>query len=634
MVSDLFSSSAFEARYTYQGNDLGASWTPEKTLFRVWAPTASAVAVHLYRSGGEISGDFIEALEMTADVNGTWLAAKYGDLNGVYYTYAADINGKRVEVCDPYAKAVGVNGRRAMVIDLASTDPDGWENDADPHAGDPITDAVIYELHIRDLSVDASSGIRNKGKYLGLTETGTAGKKGIPTGLDHIKDLGITHLQILPMYDYGSVDESDPRPQFNWGYDPVNYNAPEGSYASDPYDGAVRIRELKQMIKGLHDNGISVVMDVVYNHVFDADSFCFNQLVPACFSRTDSSGHYTDGSGCGNETASERAMVSKYIVDSVKYWAQEYHIDGFRFDLVGLIDTVTVNEIIRQVHAVNPNVIFYGEGWNMPAAVTKEGFHMANQDHADKVPEFAFFNDTFRDSLRGSVFLEAEKGYISGACVPKEILERCWMGATQWAQSPAQSINYISCHDNHTLMDKITLSTPKVSRAARVRMCRLAAAFTMTAQGVPFFQAGEEMLRSKPLGDGAYDHNSYTSPDSVNSIKWDKLSKAEYRTTCGYYKGLIAFRKAHPALRRMTHAEVGGTVVPISHCNPHVLSFLVGGNIFAVFNADRKAVEVRLPEGTWNIHVNGDSAGLDILGSAKDTVRVAGISAMILKKKQ
>ena len=339
-----YSTKAFEALYTYEGDDLGANWSPEQTFFRLWAPTASAVRINLYASGDYRENDLLEQVEMTPDVSGTWVATIQGDLNGTYYTYSVDVDGVTNEACDPYARAVGVNGQRAMVIDLDSTDPEGWENDRDPHYDNTITEAIIYELHVRDLSVDENSGITNKGKFLGLIETGTTTPEGIPTGLDHIKALGVTHIHLLPSYDYGSVDETRLEDNvFNWGYDPVNYNVPEGSYSTDPYNGEVRVKEFKQMVKGLHDNGISVIMDVVYNHVYSGEEFCFNKIVPLFFSRVSTDGQFSAGSGCGNDTASERAMVKKYIVDSVKYWADEYHIDGFRWDLVGLIDTETIN---------------------------------------------------------------------------------------------------------------------------------------------------------------------------------------------------------------------------------------------------------------------------------------------------
>lgn len=370
----IYSTEEFEKEYTYTGNDLGAVWNKDSTTFRVWAPTAEEVYVNLYETGTPDTADLIESVAMTKGVNGTWVYTKSGDLNGTYYTYTAVLNGVREEVCDPYARTTGVNGKRGMVIDLASTNPEGWENDVNPHVNEGINDAIIYELHIRDLGTHSSSGITNVGKFLSLTERGTKTPGGMATGIDHIKELGITHIHLLPIYDFGSVDETSTNKNlFNWGYDPVNYNVPEGSYSTDPYNGEVRVAELKQMVKSLHEDGISVVMDVVYNHVYNAGEFCVNKLVPGYFSRIDDTGSYSNGSDCGNDTASERSMVKKYIVDSVNYWADEYHIDGFRFDLVGLLDTETINEIVTTVHAKHPDVIFYGEGWSMNTAVTKEG---------------------------------------------------------------------------------------------------------------------------------------------------------------------------------------------------------------------------------------------------------------------
>ena len=632
-----YSTRDFESRYTYTGSDLGAVWSKEKTCFRVWAPTASAVSVNLYRSGDAKVNDLITSVPMISDRNGTWVAESIGDLNGVYYTYLVSVNGCQAEACDPYARTTGVNGNRAMVIDLRATDPDGWSEDSDPHAGISFTDAVIYELHVRDLSIDESSGIRNKGKYLGLIERGTTTPSGIPTGLDHIKALGITHLHILPMYDYGTVDEYHlDRPQFNWGYDPVNFNVPEGSYSTDPFNGAVRVAEVKQMVKGLHDNGISVIMDVVYNHVYDAGDFCFNRIVPNYFSRANKSGKPSNGSCCGNDTASERSMVRKYIVDSVKYWADEYHIDGFRFDLVGLIDTVTINNIMAEVHKTHPNVLFYGEGWDMDTDLTKRGVLLTTQSNAAAVPGFAFFSDTIRDLLKGSVFDNTTPGFISGHPTSLKELWKCYMGIPDWCPSPLQSINYVSCHDNNTLIDRIALSTPDASFSDRIRMNRLAAAFCITAQGIPFFQAGEEMLRSKPLADG-YDHNSFRSSDAVNSLKWNLLERPEYSSTLDYYKGLIAFRKAHPALRMTSAEAVLDAIGPIASGNPHCIAFSIRGgktdsDIFAIFNACTEAVSVPLPKGEWRLCINDNSAGTAVLETLEGTAKAAPVSAMILVK--
>lgn len=642
IMPNIYSTESFEEEYTYTGTDLGATWSSEKTSFRVWAPTAEAVKVNLYASGTEGTDDLLEEIPMQADVNGTWIAQKEGDANGVYYTYTVTINGEETEACDPYARTTGVNGKRAMIIDLASTNPQGWESDANPHAGENITDAVIYELHVRDLSSDESAGIQNVGKFLGVIETGATTESGIPTGLDHMKDLGITHLHLLPSYDYGSIDETKlEEAKFNWGYDPVNYNVPEGSYSTDPYHGEVRVKEMKQMVQGLHENGISVVMDVVYNHVYNASEFCFNKIVPGYFSRIDEEGKYSNGSGCGNDTASERAMVHKYIVDSVKYWAEEYHIDGFRFDLVGLIDTETINEIVAEVHKDYPDVIFYGEGWTMDTSVTKDGYLMATQLNSEETPDFAYFNDTLRDGLKGNVFENSQTGYVSGAEGLEETITQCFLGAADWCPSPSQTVNYASCHDNLTLMDRLSRSALNATREEKIRMNNLSAAIYITAQGIPFMQAGEEMLRTKLKGSGEFDENSYSSPDSVNSLKWDTLNEEEYQNTYNYYKGLIAFRSAHPALRMMTAEDVAANITPIEGLEANVTAFEIKGGangdsadgMFIIFNPNRTQTQVTLPEGVWDVYINGEKAGTEVLETITEgTATVVPISAMVLIK--
>ena len=633
----IYSTSAFEAAFTYDGDDLGAVWSAEKTTFRVWAPTASSVKLNLYSGGTAGVNDLIEQIEMTSDINGTWLTAVEGDLNGVYYTYSVEVEGIVNEACDPYARTTGVNGQRAMVIDLDSTDPEGWDEDTDPHYGASITDAIIYELHVRDLSSDASSGIENTGKFLGLTETGTTNSAGVPTGLDHIKSLGVTHVHLLPSYDYASVDETNPEASFNWGYDPVNYNVPEGSYSTDPYNGAVRVTEFKQMVKALHDNGISVIMDVVYNHVYDAESFCFNNIVPGYFSRISQAGIYSNGSVCGNDTASERSMVKKFIVDSVCYWADEYHIDGFRFDLAGLIDTETINACIEEVHKTHPNVLFYGEGWTMSTDVTKDGYTMTTQANSTQVPSFSFFSDSIRDAIRGANSNASKPGYAAGAGGFTSNIKDGFLGSATWCKSPSQTVNYASCHDGYTLWDRLTLSTPDASVTDRIRMNNLAAAIIMTSQGTPFFQAGEEMLRSKPLLEGGYSHNSYNLPDSVNSIKWDDLNNEAYQDVVDYYTGLIAFRKAPPALRMTTAEEVAAHISVLKDLDFNVSGFHIsaGANgeanaLVVIFNPRSEATTVTLPEGQWTICINGEDAGTESLGTAEGTVEVASISACVL----
>ena len=638
-MHNLYSSAEFEAAYTYEGNDLGFTWTPERTRFRLWAPTADAAQVNLFRSGDTDCNDRITDVPMKRSEKGTWIAEVPGDLNGVYYTYMVRIGTTITEACDPYAKTTGVNGHRAMVINMAATNPAGWESDRDPNAGLGVTDTFIYELHVRDLSIHPSSGIENKGKYLGVIETGTKTPGGIPTGLDHIKNLGVTHLHLLPVYDYGSVDERHPeKPQFNWGYDPVNFNVPEGSYATDAFNGEVRVKEFKQMVKGLHDNGISVIMDVVYNHVYDAKTFCFNKLVPMYFSRV-TGGVLSNGSGCGNDTASERSMVHKYIVDSVCYWADEYHIDGFRFDLVGLIDVDTINDIVTEVHKRHPNVIFYGEGWTMKTDLTKK-VPLATQTNSAMTPGFAYFNDTLRDAIRGSTFMMDTPGFVTGATGLHEKLESCFRGLPFWCSDPCQTINYVSCHDNNTFFDRIALSCPDRSLEDRNRMYHLGAAYYITAQGIPFMHAGEEMLRSKPSAKGGFVENSYNSPDSVNAIRWNLLRKKEYKKTLEYYKGLLKFRKAHPILRMTNVVDILSNLLPI-HCdNPHMVAFHLRGDVagetakemLLIFSAAETEETFPLPAGKWNLCINGDVAGTETIQVCEKTLTIPAISAMVLIK--
>lgn len=357
------------------------------------------------------------------------------------------------------------------------------------------------------------------------------------------------------------------------------------------------MKEAKEMVKTLHDNDISVVMDVVYNHVYNAGEFCFNVIVPEYFSRVNDNGTYSNGSGCGNDTASERSMVKKYIVDSVKYWADEYHIDGFRFDLVGLLDTETMNEVIGEVHKDHPDVIFYGEGWSMQTNLTKEGYSMTTQTNSTEVPEMAFFSDTLRDLLKGNTFSTTEKGFVSGANGKEKTLQKCFMGLSpEWCTTPSQSINYASCHDNLSLMDRIIRSTPEASVEERIRMNNLAAAIYMTAEGVPFMQAGEEFLRSKVKADGGLDENSYASPDSVNSLKWSNLEDEQYQNVFQYYKGLIAFRKAHPVLRLDNAEDVKAHVTPVEDLDDNVVAFAITGDVdgetadgmYVIFNANNE----------------------------------------------
>lgn len=650
-LPSLYKSESFINSYTYEGDDLGATWSKESTTFKVWAPTASDVDLNLYESGTAGTSDLIESIQMTQGEKGVWEVTVPGDLKGTYYTYSVNNAGEVKEACDPYARTTGVNGDRAMVIDLDSTDPEGWENDKNPNADLDMTDVVLYELHVRDASIDESSGVseKNRGNFLGLTETGTTTEGGKSTVLDHLVDLGITHLHLLPVYDFSSVDETTDG--FNWGYDPKNYNVPEGSYSSDPYNGEVRVAEMKEMVQTLHENDISVVMDVVYNHVSDANSFCFNQIVPDYFSRVLENGGYSSNSGCGNDTATEHVMVRKYLVDSINYWAEEYHIDGFRFDLVGLIDVDTINEIMETVWETHPDVIFYGEGWSMNSYDT--GVEMTTQPNSALVNGqannnnnngFAFFNDTFRDTIKGSVF-DLGTGYVSGATGLEKTIEEAFIGlAGGWCTTPTQTINYNSCHDNYTLYDRILLSRTDASEENIVKMNNLAAAINFTSQGVPFIQAGEEFLRSKPdeKSETGYNHNSYNAGDAINSLKWDTLEEATEADVYEYYKGLIAFRKAHAALRMTTAEEVNKYITAMDGLDANVTAFEISGEatdevsdgLFVIFNPNEKTTTVTLPAGEWNVCINGEEAGTEVLETVSGKVTVDAISAMILVKAQ
>ena len=625
----LYSSESFESKFTYSGQDLGAVWSPEHTAFRVWAPTAQEVSVLLYTEGtGEKPA---RRIQMAQSTQGTWAAEVEGNLNGIYYTYLVLVEGQMRECCDPYARAVGVNGERAMVLDLQSTDPQNWENDTPPHKDLYITDAVIYEAHVRDLTMGRDAPAIHRGQFLGVIESGYT-KGGQPTGLRHIQALGVTHVQFLPLFDFGWTDETRKHPQYNWGYDPVNYNAPEGSYSADPFDGSRRVWEMKQMVLSLHQAGLGVIMDVVYNHVYDAEHFCFNEIVPGYFSRWES-----NGSCCGNDTASERSMVRKFIVDSVNYWADEYHIDGFRFDLVGLLDTRTIQEIMETVHSKHPHVLFYGEGWTMDTRPTKGNVSLTVQGNSGLVPGFAFFNDTIRDTLRGSVFDSSAPGFVSGGYCPWELLESCFLGMPRWASQPDQCVNYVSCHDNHTLFDRIALGAPEAPRETRIRMNCLAAAYSMLSQGVPFLMAGEEILRSKPGRHGGFDQNSYRSGDRVNAIAWEDLDKPDCQEVAQFYRGLIAFRKAHKVLRLHTREEIQRRVSPWYLGNDHCVAFHLDEDsteILVVFNSDTQDIPLELPEGKWNVNIRNLAAEARTIERVSGTVWVSPVSALVLTRRK
>lgn len=648
-MNKILGSAYFDEELAYYGDDLGATYTKEKTSFKLWAPTASEVSLNLYEQG---DGDnLLETIPMTAGEKGTWACEKQGDLNGVYYTYSIKIGNKTNEAVDLYARTTGVNGDRGMVIDLDATNPEGFENDVRP-AFENATDAVIYELHIRDLSSDAASGITNTGKFLGLTETGTTNSDGLATGLDHIKDLGVTHVQILPSYDYATVDETKlDTEQFNWGYDPKNYNVPEGSYSTDPYHGEVRVNEMKQMVQALHANGIRVNMDVVYNHTYNIEGSWFQKTVPDYFYRKVGDS-YSNASGCGNETASDRAMVRKYIVDSVVYWATEYHIDGFRFDLMAVHDIETMKAVRAALDEIDPSIMVYGEGWTGGDCAISSS-QQALKVNVYQIEGVGAFSDDIRDAIKGNVFDSADKGFVNGGDGmeesikfgvvaatphPQVMISQNEKGSKSWAGQPGQCINYVSCHDNLTFWDKLAVSNADDSEETRIKMNKLGSAVILTSQGVPFFQAGEEMLRSKPSdkSETGFDENSYCSPDSTNSLKWD--NKTNVLDTYEYYKGLIAFRKAHAALRMTTATDIQNSLTFMSGLDANVVAYTIEGSanndtaekIAVILNANENPVDIKLPTGAWDICVNGTTAGTASIGMAEGTVTVDGISAMVL----
>lgn len=650
-MSNVFSTKEFEDAFAYDG-ELGAIYSKDSTTFKVWAPTAESVKLNLYSAG---SGDnLIESVDMSKQDRGEWSYTRPGDQNGVYYTYSVTVSGKTEEAVDIYAKAVGVNGKRGMVIDLDSTDPDGWQNDKSPELVS-FTDSIIYELHIRDMSMDSSSGIKDeyKGKYLAFTQTGTKNDSGMATGIDHIKELGVTHVHLLPVFDYASIDETTlDKNNFNWGYDPENYNAPEGSYSTDPTNGAVRVNEFKQMVQSLHNNGLRVVMDVVFNHTSATQDSNFNKIVPDYYYRKDGE-NFSNASGCGNETASERAMMRKFIVDSVVYWATEYHVDGFRFDLMGIHDIETMNAVREALNKVDSSILLYGEGWTASSSPLAENLR-AVKANTYQLNEIAAFSDDIRDGIKGNVFNSADKGFVSGKSTSDESIKFGIVASVQhdqidytlvnysqkaWAASPSQTINYASAHDNLTLWDKLATSNADDDVETRIKMNMLSSAIVLTSQGIPFFQAGEEFLRSKPNASGTgFDENSYKSSDATNSLKWNTLT--DNAKVYNYYKGLIAFRKAHPALRMTTAEDINNNLKFATDTEKNVIAYSIDNKpnnesaetIFVVFNAKREKTEVKLPKsGKWSIYVDGEKAGTEVIGSINgDKITVDGISCMVL----
>lgn len=641
-IGNVMNSTEFNAQFNYEGADLGNTYTAEKTDFRLWAPTATTAEILIYPSAANDAQPVVYS--MTKSTKGTWTYSLAGDQHGTIYTYRVDVGGVTNEAVDPYVRAATVNGVRGVVVDLSRTNPDGFLTSTRPSFSGKPTDATFYELHVRDLSMDASSGIStaHKGKFLGLTEAGTKTPDGkSKTGVDAIVDLGVTHVQLLPIYDYKTVDENL-NTQFNWGYDPQNYNVPEGSYSTQPTNPTNRITELKQTVQYLHGRKLRVIMDVVYNHVFNAAAHSFEKLVPGYFFRKNADGSYANGTGVGNETASERPMMRKFIVESIKYWATEYKLDGFRFDLMGIHDVTTMQQVREALTAIDPTILIIGEGWVMGALPSGE---KAAQPNASRLPGIGMFNDGIRDGIKGSVFQRTDTGWASGKYSAKQQVQLGIVANTiyspalsgAWgAISPGQSVNYVEAHDNLTLYDKLkgSLNNGSASASAITKVHRLSSSIIILGQGMPFIHAGQEFMRSKNGND-----NSYNASDAVNSLKW--TSRVTNASTVNYFKGLIAIRKAHPAFRMSTAATIKSRLKFLS-TSTSMIAYKIDGKalgdswktIVVAHNAGTSARSVTLPvKGAWKIVVNSTTAGtkvLKTLPAKTGTVSVPAQSTMVL----
>ncbi|MBO4389125.1 MAG: type I pullulanase [Spirochaetales bacterium] len=626
----IFDTDCFKDRFLYKGSDLGAVVSEGMTRFRLWAPTASQVTLNLYSAGCDPEdgrSSLIRRIPMERSEKGTWIAtSSYG--HGTYYTYTVTTASGENEAVDPYARALGVNGNRGMVVDLRRTDPEGFGEDSFVHCTS-YSEAVVWEVHVRDFSSSLDGPYR--GKFLAFCGDGY--------GLAHLSRLGVTHVHLQPVADFATVDERNPEGQYNWGYDPKNYNAPEGSYSSDPYDGAKRIREFKQLVQSLHSRGIGVVMDVVYNHTYERDS-CLNRTVPYYYYRYDSAGKPSNGSGCGNETASERYMMRKFIIDSLLFWMKEYHVDGFRFDLMALHDVRTIQEAENKIHSLNPSALIYGEGWTGGTSAL-EGGRQASLANIGRITasngaagSVAVFNDVIRDALKGSVFSPVTRGYINGAADAANAAGVCFglSGGrpgygTSWSVPSAMVVNYMSAHDNFTLWDKLRASNPGAGIDVLMAQNRLGAAIIMLSRGLCFMLAGEEMLRTKN-GDG----NSYNSPDAVNRIDWDamKPGSPQERMT-EFYSKLIALRRR---CRFITASDVrcrvlGGFAVEASYIYEGQLRAL------ALFNPSLDSrKDFRLHGGNWKVLMDGEyfADGAGEKRTACGTYSVAPMSAVLLEK--
>lgn len=641
---------AFDRENAYDGDDLGVTYRDGKTVFKTWSPLATGVYLNLYLDGD--GNNLLETLPMERIDKGVWYVELLRTAEDIYYTFSYEFDYKQKnETIDIYAKACGINGKRGYLVDMRKTDPYGWDRVERPRC-ENACDAVVYECHVRDFSIDETSGIEwdEKGKFLAFTRSGTR-YMGVTTCLDHLKELGITHVQLQPVFDYATVDESKPyKAQYNWGYDPLNYNCLEGSYSSDPTEPKKRINEFKQLVMTLHKNGIGVIMDVVYNHTYFTEESAFHKTFPYYYHRLNKDDKFSNGSGCGNETASDHIMYRRFMINSLKYLAKEYKLDGFRFDLMALHDIETINIIRDELNKFDPSLLMYGEGWTggeSPLSSDK----LAYKWNSYQFGRVGLFNDNIRDSVKGGTFNPYDIGYVSGNRNASHTLRRGIVGSVPhwqlntapeacWAFQPDQAVNYCEAHDNHTLWDKLSISAKHFSREDRVKMDKLSAAIIMLSQGMPFIQLGQDFLRTKPRvpKEGEehnevtiVDHNSYNSPDSTNSVKWNE--KKENLDVFNYYKMLIRLRKNNPLFRLRTKDEIGKYLSFMNTGDDNFIVYKLQNEndcLIVAFNPYTEARNVSLPEGRFYTRLNeqGKMNKFPVRGN----INVPPISAMVFKK--
>ena len=607
-------------------------YSPSKTQFAFWSNAAEQMEVLIYDEGiqsTDRSTDRVQTIPLKKGANDFWTATVKGDLAGKFYTVRSFQNGEWApEAPGIFAKAVSINGQRAAILDLDKTNPEGWDSDVRPAMPD-MTDIVVYETHLRDFTMSPNSGIEHKGKFLGLTEEAP---------LNYLRELGITHLQILPMFDYGSVDETktaehsrlNAEGSYNWGYDPVNYNVPDGGYSTDPYDPACRIREAKQMIQALHANGIRVIMDVVYNHTYDVMGCALGRVVPKYFYRLNEDGSYANGSGCGNETASDHEMYRRFMIESVCYWAREYHIDGFRFDLMGIHDQETMRQIRAALDEIDPTILTYGEGWAaMAPAYPYDSLAMKQWTY--QMPRVGAFSDDIRNALIGSPF-DHERGFASGNPAGAKDVMRGLIACPEWSGEPMQHVSYITCHDNYCLRDRIEVSAPEETEATRLRMNKLAQTAVLVSQGMAFLYGGEELYRTKQGID-----NSYQSSDSINIIPWENREK--YADLHDYYQHMIAIRRAHKGFRLGSAEAVKDHVEFLPADEESLIIYRINNlegidsakSLTVLLNGSAQPAQAEIPDGQYRVLAHDAQAnqeGLGIINGGK--IVVEPYSATIL----